>query len=373
MTFTSTHTHADEPAPASEIFERLRSHTFHPVDDRSFTIDRELRQHGIADLHDPDWKLRLLAVRDLVRAGPSAVPGIVKGLRDESVQVRCVAATVLGILGAEQAVEDLERVVREDDNPLARSSAVVALGQIESESSLELLRDRAENDSSVDVRHQAKLSIDQIEKQMGSTGALRRAYRDLDPATFGRVAAGEPAPDFTLPDTEGEIWRLTTVPDDQWVVLIWVFADWCPVCHGEFHELIELRDEFEQANVSVATIECHDLYRSRVMVGKEVDPDYRFAPESFQETYTQKIWWPHLLDRAGAVGATYGVDPMAYAVHAEYINRPATIIIDPQGTVRLAYFGTFWGDRPSMEHVLNMIRTEQFEFQHPQRRLTPTD
>ncbi len=36
-----------------------REHDFHPVDRRSFTIDRTLQRHGIADLEDPDWRIRL--------------------------------------------------------------------------------------------------------------------------------------------------------------------------------------------------------------------------------------------------------------------------------------------------------------------------
>lgn len=191
----------------AEVFETVRAHDFHPVDSDSFTIDRELEVHGIADLDDNDWKVRLLAVRDLVRAGTDAAGEIAGGLEDDDVQVRYVA-----------------------------------------------------------------------------------------------------------------------------------------------------------------TLEAHDTYRARVMVGKELDPEYWFAEESFQEAYTGNIWWPHLIDRAAAVGARYGIDPMAYAVHAEYINRPATFIIDPEGTVRLAYFGTYWGDRPEMHEVLEMIRTGEFDFEHPERR-----
>ncbi len=355
------------PVPVAQVLERLREHRFHPVDERSFTIDRELKQHGIADPDDPDWRVRLLAVRDLVRAGEAGVPAMVEGLRDSDVQVRYLCAMALGILRAESVAEALRGVVREDPDALARSRAVVALGQMESAESLELLRQTAAQDASRDVQHQAELAIDQIEKRMGATDALREAYRKLDPATFGRVRAGDAAPDFALPDTEDKTWRLSD-HRGEWVMLIWVFADWCPVCHGEFRDLIEMRDEFERANVRVFTLECHDRYRGRVMVGKEVEPTYWFAKQSFQDLYTQKIWWPHLLDRAGAVGARYGVDPLAYAVHAEYINRPTTVIVDPRGVVRFAYFGTFWGDRPSIEQALEMIQTGEFEFEHPKRR-----
>jgi hypothetical protein len=75
----------------------------------------------------------------------------------------------------------------------------------------------------------------------------------------------------------------------------------------------------------VFTLECHDIYPCRVMVGKELDPKYWFSKTSFKEAYTEQIWWPHLADRAGAVGAEYGVQPMTFAVHAEYINRPSVV------------------------------------------------
>ncbi|MBW6480490.1 MAG: peroxiredoxin family protein [Bacteroidales bacterium] len=120
-------------------------------------------------------------------------------------------------------------------------------------------------------------------------------------------------------------------------------------------------------SIIVFTVETHDRYRGRVMVGKELDPSYWFSKKSFHEAYTEKIWWPHLLDRAGAIGAMYGADPLAFAVHAEYINRPVTVIIDKNGIVRFQYRGTFWGDRPTIEQTLKMIETGDFSFEHPQR------
>jgi peroxiredoxin len=362
-------TNSSDELSAEAVLDRVRTHEFHPVDETSFTVDRMLGEHGIADLDDDDWRVRLLAVRDLVRLGDAKTSEIAGGFEDDDVQVRYVCATALGILRAQSEIESLERVVRKDPDALVRSQAIVALGQIGATRSLDLLRDRHANDDSKDVRHQAELSIDRIEKGAVAEPELEAAYRNLDEDTFEQLVVGESAPSFELPDTDGGTWELEdSIGDDEWTVLIWVFADWCPVCHREFDELIELREELNDANVNVATIECHGRYRGRVMVGRELAPEYWFAEDSFIESYTEQIWWPHLLDRAGAVGAKYGVDPMAYAVHAEYINRPATIIIDPTGTVRFAYYGTFWGDRPSIEETLELIRSEGFAFEHPERR-----
>jgi len=360
--------YAQEERQVDTILERVRNHSFHPLnEENSFTVDRHLEKHGIANLDNNDWKVRLLAIRDLVKAGNKAIPNILEGLNDGNQHVRQISAAALGILRADAAIQKLEKLAQEDPSTLVRSQAVMSLGQMESEDSLPLLRKIKKNDPSRDVPHQCELAIDQIEKKMGSTDELRNAFQTLNTDTFETVKVGEPAPNFTLPDTEEKPWQLNQFKDKQWVVLIWVFADWCPVCHGEFNELIEMKDQFQEENVQVFTIECHDLYRGRVMVGKELAPEYWFSDKPFKEKYTNNIWWPHLLDRAGKIGAMYGVDPMAFAVHSEYINRPSTVIIDPQGVVRLAYHGTYWGDRPSIHQTLEMIQNEEFDFVHPKR------
>lgn len=351
------------------VLERVRTHDFNPLnEDNSMTFDRSLNVAGIANLNNNDWQVRLLAVRDLVRAGNENVKEIVIGLSDKSMHVRQVCAMALGILRSNEAISSLEHIVRQDENTMVRSQAVIALGQIESKSSIGLLRDKLTTDPSRDVRHQCELAIYQIEKKMGTTEKQLSAFLSLDESTFNSVHTGSVAPDFKLDDTDGKEWKLSEFRNKKWVVLIWVFADWCPVCHGEFQDLMEMQGEFEKAGVQVFTVEAHDRYRGRVMVGKELDPAYWFAKESFHKAYTENIHWPHLLDHAGAIGAMYGADPLAFAVHAEYINRPTTVIIDKEGIVRFDYQGTFWGDRPTIEQTLKMIETRDFSFEHTQRR-----
>ncbi len=350
------------------VFERVRIHEFHPLNKKnSITKDRHLQVAGIADLDDVDWRVRLLAVRDLVRAGIGNESKISKGLLEQSADVRQVSAMALGILKAKESIGNLEQVIRTDEIAMVRSQAVIALGQIGSTLSLDLLKEKFKEDPSEDVQHQCELAIYQIEKQMGTTDKQLEAFLTLDESTFETVTLNALAPDFDLEDTDGKVWTLSEFRDNKWVVLIWVFADWCPVCHGEFHDLMEMQEEFKNAEVQVFTLETHDRYRGRVMVGKELEPNYWFAKESLKEAYTKKIFWPHLLDRAGAIAAMYGADPCAFSVHAEYINRPTTVIIDKDGMVRFSYQGTYWGDRPTIEQTLKMIETGDFSFEHPKR------
>ncbi len=353
----------------SQVFQRVAAHEFNPLnEDRSLTVDHAERKAGIPDLDNEDWRIRLLGVRDLVRAGQGSVDEIIEGLKHKDEHVRQVCAMALGILSAEEGIEGLEQLALEDSITVVRSQAIISLGQIESIGSLDLLNKILVEDPSRDVMHQCELAIDQIEKQMGTSPEQLDAFLSLDEATFESVGLGDKASDFELEDTQGEIWKLSDFEEENWVVLIWVFADWCPVCHGEFHDLMDMHETFEKEGIKVFTLEIHDKYRGRVMVGKELEPSYWFAKESFKEAYTNRIKWPHLLDRAGAVGARYGIDPLAFAVHAEYINRPSTVIVDKEGIVRFLYLGTYWGDRPTIEQTLEMIQKEDFEFEHPKRR-----
>lgn len=358
---------AQSPAEQAEgILGSVAAHQFHPIRD-GFTFDRSLNKHGVAQMEDQDWRVRILAVRDLVRLGRPAVPALLQGTESGNAHVRQVAAMTLGILGATNSASTLEKLLRRDGDMVVRSQAAISLGQLGQRTSLAAVQAAQKEDESKDVQHQAELAAYAIEHGKTAMPDLAQAYAALDESKFGSVKVGQPAPDFQLPDTEGKSWRLSDFRRKKPVVLIWVFADWCPVCHGEFRELIDLRKEFEAANIEVATLECHDLFPCRVMVGQELEPKYWFSKTSFKDSYTKNIWWPHLVDRAGAVGAEYGVQPMAFTVHSEWINRPSAVVVDQEGVVRFAYYGTFWGDRPSMRQILEMVRHKSYEFPAPKR------
>ena len=359
---------SETASKVDKILARVADHEFAPIRN-GFTFDPKLNKHGVADLDREDGLVRTLAIRDLIRLGRVAIPNIEAGLDHPDHHVRQVCARVLGLWPVPSARERLQRLLRTDSDPIVRSDAAVALGRICDKRSLAQLEQCLSEDKSRDVRHQCELAADRTEKQIKPSLDWAAAYESLDDSKFGTLQVGKPAIDFELTDTRGRKWRLSEFKDKGPVVLIWIFADWCPVCHHEFHDLIAQRDDFKRHNVQVFTLECHDLYRSRIMVGDEsLHPNYWFAKNKApQAEYRNHVWWPHLVDVAGAVGAVYGVDPFAFTVHSEWINRPSTVIIDMEGIVRFAYYGTFWGDRPSIKQTLNMIVNDDYDFEHPKR------
>jgi len=317
---------------------------------RSYDFDSRSGYEGVADVDDEAWKVHTLAVRDLLRFGSPALAQLRRSLGDENRHVRHLSTMVLGLARDRQAAGELEKLALNDPDPVVRCQAAEALGQIRLSSSLGVL-EQAAADSNRNVRHRAQLAIESYKWQDPGIEEVAAAYKALDESKFNLAKPGKKAPDFSLRDTKGEVWRLSTAVDENnYVVLIWIFADWCGVCQREFHDLTELEQEFKDAGVAVATIECHDRYRSdRMVAGRD-------------------LWWPHLVDAAGAVAATYGAAPMEFTVHDEWINRPSTVIIDSAGIVRFAYYGTYWGDRPTIDETLEMIKSGNFEFEHPNRR-----
>ena len=112
-----------------QILTLVRAHDFHPIHD-GFTFDRQLNKHGVADLEDQDWRVRTLAVGDLVRWDYPGTPALMTALQDKNAHLRHIAAMVLGTLKATNAVPSLEKRLRQDRDPVVRSQAAIALGQI---------------------------------------------------------------------------------------------------------------------------------------------------------------------------------------------------------------------------------------------------
>lgn len=359
-------THAADSSDVEKATKQIRAHGFHPTCG-GFTKDRTLETAGVVDLTDRDWEVRTMALRDMVRSGVRGIPALIALLADDNVHVRYLAARALGVQRATAAIPGLERLLREDPDSTVRSQSAIALSQIGKKSSLAAMRAALEKDEDRDVKLQAEIAIYALENGKTATPELAAAFAGLDEADFGIAKVGEKAPDFSLTDTEGNAWKLSDFAGVNPVVLVWIFSVWCPVCHGEFNDLMNLRDEFEPAGIKVFTLECHDDFAARVMVGKELAPEHWFSKQSFRKGYSEKIWWPHLVDRAAAVGVKYNVQPMAFAVHAEYINRPTVAIVDKEGVLRFLYRGTFWGDRPTIHEVLAMTKSGDYRYEAPKR------
>ena len=199
-----------------QVFERVRAHNFEDNDGSD----------SVGDLTDDAWRVRTLAIRDLVRLGSTSTAGVVAGMRDKNRHVRHVCVAALGILGVKEACDDLLTALANDPDPIVRGQAAQALGQIGCTQAVPALKTAARGDSSKYVQHRAELAAGRFKEGATTGPELIDVWTGLDETTFRKLELGKSAPGFELKDTHGKTWRLSDFKNKRTVALIWVFADW---------------------------------------------------------------------------------------------------------------------------------------------------
>jgi peroxiredoxin len=128
------------------------------------------------------------------------------------------------------------------------------------------------------------------------------------------------APNFTLPLWESsEEMSLSDFRGELVVLNLW--ASWCPPCRDEMPDLIKLYDEYKEKGVQVIGINMGTLERSEE------------APQQFMEEY--EVTFPTFVDRPIDTFNQRGIVESLYQVR----SIPATYILDEDGRIHLAIRG----------------------------------
>jgi peroxiredoxin len=133
----------------------------------------------------------------------------------------------------------------------------------------------------------------------------------LVPPQISSLAGGSLAPDFTLPDLQGNPVQLSSLRGK--VVLLNFWASWCLPCQAELPDLSALYQEYGAQHNFVV-----------LMINMEEQPG---AVQAFAQKFNVNA--PLLLDESGQLSAT------TYEVR----SLPTTMIIDRQGRVRDQWIG----------------------------------
>jgi peroxiredoxin len=129
------------------------------------------------------------------------------------------------------------------------------------------------------------------------------------------IEPGAQAPDFTLPDQDGNKVSLADFRG-QTVVLVFYPADFSPVCTDQLSVYQEVLDEFEErgaklVGISVDGVFCHRAFREHMSIGLPLLAD--FHPK-------------------GEVARAYGVWSEEYGVSSR-----ALVMVGPEGAVEWSY------------------------------------
>lgn len=141
-----------------------------------------------------------------------------------------------------------------------------------------------------------------------------------------KVQVGDAAPDFTLPDQSGNPVQLRELLGRTAVVLYFYPKDSTPGCTIEARTFQNSYDAFTRAGAEVVGISSDSVASHR-----------RFAT-------AEKLSFPLLSDRAGAVRALYGVEKTLGVLPGR-----VTYVIDTTGIVRHVYSSQLMVMRHSAE------------------------
>ena len=139
------------------------------------------------------------------------------------------------------------------------------------------------------------------------------------------LAVGKPAPDWALPDQDGNLVRLRDHRDKN-LVLIFYPRDETPVCRAQ---LCEFRDSF--ASVTAAGVKVFGI-----------NPGEGYSHSNFRDKL--RLPFPLLVDSGGKVAEEYHAKGWLWPIRTVYL-------IAPDGRIRFSKRG-----KPSPQEVLASLR-----------------
>jgi cytochrome c biogenesis protein CcmG, thiol:disulfide interchange protein DsbE len=121
---------------------------------------------------------------------------------------------------------------------------------------------------------------------------------------------GKAAPNFELINLQGVV---TKFPEDfiNQVVIISFWADWCPLCKKEMHDLQDLYHQYHKRGLSILAIN----------ISQDKDTATAFIKDL-------NLSYPILLDTDGSIASRYAV-----------ASLPAAVIIDRKGALHTRIVG----------------------------------
>jgi hypothetical protein len=169
----------------------------------------------------PAWKVRMECLVALAKAGLQAAPVLVDAVRTGSSDRRALAGEALGFLADARARPALEQATGDKERDV-RLYAIRALGRLGRLEAKPQYRHIADKDPSAGVRFEMAFALTRDNKP--ELGTIRKALRDYDLARMDSARLGKAAPDFTLADTSGKVWRLSDFRGKNSVVLVFLLS-----------------------------------------------------------------------------------------------------------------------------------------------------
>lgn len=159
------------------------------------------------------------------------------------------------------------------------------------------------------------------------------------PFSVTKLHIGEPAPDFTLTDVQGEAHQLSVELQGSPVLLFFFRGTWCPDCRTYLAAL-----EAHYPRLKAAGVQVLGIAHQRVDI---VAGYFKREPISY----------PYLLDTHAKVISEYGLlrefapEALILSRSGAHTTHPACFLIDQAEVIRWMYVGDNKRDLPGMEQI----------------------
>jgi peroxiredoxin len=158
---------------------------------------------------------------------------------------------------------------------------------------------------------------------LNQKGSFRKSFE------LKSLGVGRPAPDFEFPGLDGQIVRLSNYRGK--VVLVNIWATWCPPCIDEMPSMEKLYNELQGGNFEILAV--------------SVDAQGLKAVAPFMKAY--KLSFPALIDTNGTVMNLYRATGI-----------PESFIINKKGILIKRIIGPLDWDAPEISDYLRNLMKE---------------
>ena len=156
---------------------------------------------------------------------------------------------------------------------------------------------------------------------------LLRNERESTVTSIKQIQVGLPAPDFTFPDLNGQ--QVSLSEHRGKVVLVNIWATWCPPCRQEMPSMQKLYERFNGENFEILAV--------------SIDATGREAVAPFVRT--MNLTFPIMLDPKEVIRPLYGITGV-----------PESFIIDKEGIVVEKIIGPIdWGTPKAFQFFQDLI------------------
>lgn len=146
---------------------------------------------------------------------------------------------------------------------------------------------------------------------------------------------GQPMPDFTAIDSDGNRFQLSEAIGDGPLVLVFYRGRFCGTCQAQLRNLEEERERIEQFGAKIIAISTDDRNTAR-RLKEELGLNFTVLSDSDRKILRQ---FDHR-ERFSNLD----------------VHNPAVYILDTNGIIVFRHFGRHVNDRPSVDVIVNQLQ-----------------